>query len=1231
MFSFVQWNLKGYLNNYNNLLLLIKKYSSKVISLQETHLHPHHKNIPIPINYHLYTRNTSKTRYGGVGLLIHKSVEHKQISTSDDFDNLCFELKVNMKFNIISTYISPQQTLNNSQLERVLNSSRTPTIITGDFNGWHSYWGSPTNNSRGNLLAKFMDRSQYIILNDGSPTHLSTFQSLTHIDLTLCSPIIATSSKWHIENNLYNSDHFPIITTLFSNSEVPYRYYRPKYNISRADWQKYGKNCVKVSNERNIYGDTNRETANICKIIHQAANNSIPVTSQGRLKKSVPWWNDSLQQLKLQKNKAWYIFRRNMSKENLLKYKRANAKLKFEIKIAKNKSMLNFTSTINPSSPIGKIWGSIKSLTGYKSSQNICSLATDESNISFTTKGDEIANILGKFWSAKSFDENFSPEFRSCKNKIIYNSPTYLPCSSAATIETDICFIELLSTLSKLKGKSPGLDRINYPMINQLPYLLKKRILLLYNNIFNSYIPQQFKNSLIVPICKPGNEKTLSKSYRPISLNSCLGKVLDKIIANRLWWFVLKNKLLDSHQYGFQKGKSTTDALLYVDHQIADSISRKEHLTLLSLDFEKAYDRIGIHSIVDQLTTWKLGPKIIKYIINFMSNRKITVKNGNYYSSTLPLNNGIPQGSPLSVILFLIAYNKLCSIISSHKNFDFTAYADDVNIIIKSNRSKNPTLNVSTLFAQIKKWGHYSGASLSPTKCKYIHFCRKRNCAPIVYLNDYTLEETNNLKILGLYFNNKYYWHTHIKNLTNTLSKNLNIIKCLSSQKFNCNVITLISITKSIILSKINYCLPFFGQAPKYLISKIKTTTNAAIRSSLGAFRSTPINNMLFEANVPTIENQIELATSKLFKCLLKNRNSVLGNIIEQLVNNKNPPKNPSTLYRVIKKCKELELDFNILSADISCRQPYWSYSRKYINFDLAQFSKNNTHPSQFQTLFRNIREHYKEHKFIFTDGSKSDHLVGYSVVDESNELKTSVLPSYSSIFSAELIAIDEAINIVKNIAGKFAICSDSLSALKAIANVNNENHYTVRIRDSLVNIPADIVLIWIPGHSAILGNDLADKIAKLSLRRPLITTRNLNWKDFSKFLKTKYNNNTELLSSTSEWYISMNREKTTIFDFPDSTIFNRKDITRITRLRLGHTKLSHGHLLRLQIYNICNCTDAHPNILKHFLFSCPKFSNIRSQLFPNSNPIEYLSITSLEHFEKVILFLKRTNVYNLL
>lgn len=375
----IQWNMNGYLNNYSELQMLIKKYNPKIISLQETHIHDI-SSIPIPINYSFYHINSSTTRYGGVALLIHNSLKHDRINTSNDFDALRFEITSRQKFCITNAYIPPNKNFNTENLKNMFDDIRLPCLITGDFNGSHTSWGASTSNRKGKIIFDYLNDSHYILLNDKSPTHLNTLGTFSYIDLSFCSATLASLTDWKVEDDLSGSDHFPTIISMFPNSSYT-NSVKSKFRTQDADWPKYKDNCILFDIARPRSTNINKESANICTIILQSANTSIP---QSNIKNTyrVPWWNKSLESLKSVKNRAWLVFKRNMNRTNLLNYKKANSKYKREIKIAKKTSLLRFTSTINPLSPISMIWTNVRSFTGYKANHKIhCLTSAGNSNV----------------------------------------------------------------------------------------------------------------------------------------------------------------------------------------------------------------------------------------------------------------------------------------------------------------------------------------------------------------------------------------------------------------------------------------------------------------------------------------------------------------------------------------------------------------------------------------------------------------------------------------------------------------------------------------------------------------------------------------------------------------------------------------------------------------------------------------------------------------------------------
>lgn len=181
----IQWNIRGYTSNYSELQLLIKKYETHIIALQETHI-KNPNNIPSPVNFTLLSHNYSNS-FGGTTLLINKSIQSKEIPLSKEFDASCAEIESIKKFKIISAYIPPSKKFLSTDLHNVLNQHPIKLIL-GDFNSWGTNWCSPANNSRGTTVQSFLDNSNLILLNDKSPTHFSTHNTYTHIDLSFGSP-----------------------------------------------------------------------------------------------------------------------------------------------------------------------------------------------------------------------------------------------------------------------------------------------------------------------------------------------------------------------------------------------------------------------------------------------------------------------------------------------------------------------------------------------------------------------------------------------------------------------------------------------------------------------------------------------------------------------------------------------------------------------------------------------------------------------------------------------------------------------------------------------------------------------------------------------------------------------------------------------------------------------------------------------------------------------------------
>lgn len=229
----IQWNINGIYNNYTELQLILKNYSPAIITLQETHIPHNYTPIP-PNNYKgLFNNNPhNTTKKQGTGILIHKDIPYIPQTTNSQIQCTAVKILAPTQLTILSIYIPPHQQIKTEEISNLIKSLDSPILITGDFNAWSPAWGSPAYNQRGNIIEQAIHQSNLSILNNGNPTHISTHGTLTHIDLTICSPSLTPIFTWYTLDDPHNSDHLPIlISTNITNPHIPSK--RTQFQLKR--------------------------------------------------------------------------------------------------------------------------------------------------------------------------------------------------------------------------------------------------------------------------------------------------------------------------------------------------------------------------------------------------------------------------------------------------------------------------------------------------------------------------------------------------------------------------------------------------------------------------------------------------------------------------------------------------------------------------------------------------------------------------------------------------------------------------------------------------------------------------------------------------------------------------------------------------------------------------------------------------------------------------------------
>ena len=170
-------------------------------------------------------------------------------------------------------------------------------------------------------------------------------------------------------------------------------------------------------------------------------------------------------------------------------------------------------------------------------------------------------------------------------------------------------------------------------------------MLLLLNDLWQSQdFPDGWREATVIPIPKPGKDRTDPNNYRPIALTSCLCKIMERMINHRLTWFLQDNNIITKYQCGFQKGKSTTDHLVRLETYIRQGFVKNQHTVGVFFDLEKAYDTTWKGGIMKDLHEMGLKGRLPLFIDNFLKGRKFKVRLDNTHSSLNPQEGGVPQG-----------------------------------------------------------------------------------------------------------------------------------------------------------------------------------------------------------------------------------------------------------------------------------------------------------------------------------------------------------------------------------------------------------------------------------------------------------------------------------------------------------------------------------------------------------------------------------------------------------
>ena len=829
--SLLHLNARSLSKNFDSLqtLLCTLNFPFSIIGISETWLN---KNSPpvfnIP-NYDMIRADRKAGRGGGVAYYIHDSISFR---LRDDVcingtEDLFIEVERQHSKNIIIglVYRPPNHQFQYfyDNLETSLNKlslENKDMYLMGDFN----INISDTSNQ---YVIKFLDllASHALFPSIDKPTRI-TPDSLTLIDNIFCN----VTNKNNVSGLLYHdiSDHLPIFLLSHKYTQDTMASGKTLY---RKETQDNIANLINDLSHEEWLDILNQSDTEIAydKFLTTFLNyykKNIPLihNKSSKRKTCQPWITNGILNSIKKRNRLYKNYLRDSTPFNLEKYKKFRNKLTCIIRESRKMYYSDKLRLVKGN--LTTTWKIINELIGKKKKSKVNSISENNKKI---TNPKDIASAFNSYFvnagpnlarKINCKDKNFSDFLHSPSDTSLFFTPT----------DTH----EIIKIVKSLKNSnSSGHDEITTKLLKQIITDIAPPLMHIFNlSLSNGVYPNSFKIAKVIAIFKKDDPSQIS-NYRPISLLPCISKILEKIVYKRLYSFLIRHKLLIPNQFGFRKGFSTDLALVNLFDAISNSLAKKENVVGIFMDLSKAFDTLNHDILLYKLQTYGIRGVTLLWFKNYLSNRSQYVTYNNYSSQTLPVTCGVPQGSILGPLLFLIYIN---DIINSSSKLSYILFADDTTISY-SHKSLNvlqETLNHELTL--VSQWFRCNKLSLNIKKTNFIHFkTHSLTNVPIdinIKIDNIFLEKKTSTKFLGVILDDRLSWKYHFDYISSSISRGTGILRKLKDALPND---VLFMLYNTLVLPYINYCNIVWGNGNITFINNILKLQKRALRICTGS------------------------------------------------------------------------------------------------------------------------------------------------------------------------------------------------------------------------------------------------------------------------------------------------------------------------------------------------------------------------------------------------------------
>ena len=762
-------------------------------------------------------------------------------------------------------------------------------IVLGDLNLHHPLWSGnerlTQHNSADILIDLAHDANLELATTRGNPTWRARGTQST-IDLTFLSqPLLTNLTRCEPRQDLAQaSDHIPIETTLILHT-------LRQATARRRCWKKLDKDKInlflkdKVPNT-NLFTHLQVDTRvrELTEAIQEAIDDTVPWAKPSPQAKD--FWSRECDAVVREAKQAYYKCLREDTPASWENYKvNRNRKVAFLRSESRRCWREHVATSTSESQGMWKLmkWAKNRDATPRPLPQM--------PNLDITDRNGQKRTVTDLQEKLEALKEGFFPNPRDADLSDIADTAYPEPIVTDLEIQEQ----EVYDALRWVKAnKAPGPDQIPNLVLKKIKEWLVPRLVTIFNAALRlGYHPHDWKRATTLALRKPRKENySLIKAYRPIALLNTMGKLLESVLARRLSQLAETNNLLPRKQMGARPGRSAESALQLLTeqvHEVWNLPGPKQVATILSLDISGAFDHVSHERLAHNLRKRKIPLPMVRWVQSFVSDRTTTIKVVEGESQLYRVNTGIPQGSPISPILFLFFISDLLDIVENEASrVSGSGFVDDINILTYGSSTERNCKILEETHRNCMHWARTHGAVFAPEKYEVIHLTRARKkfnlkAAPI--LDGLRIDTKDHIRVLGVQVDSKLKWRPHLAQVKEKAASLLlasgRITASTWGTGFNkAKLLFDTEVTPAILYgSSVWYSPQGTNHATKTVDRQLDTIQNSHLRKVTGAYKA--VNGRLLEkeSDTPPITTRLEALSAKAMR---RYEQSIGGRIVRE-------------------------------------------------------------------------------------------------------------------------------------------------------------------------------------------------------------------------------------------------------------------------------------------------------------------------------------------------------------